>query len=92
MSSVLVVGEVQDGEVQAVTHELTATGRKLADAGGGSVSVALMGGEVDAGLADSAIAHGADKVFLVEDTNLAGPVWTRLWPRSATSARMPART
>ena len=73
MSSVLVVGEVQDGEVQAVTHELTATGRKLADAGGGSVAVALMGGEIESGLADGVIAHGADKVFLVEDPNLAGP-------------------
>ena len=73
MSSVLVVGELQEGEVQAVTHELTATGRKLADASGGSVSVALMGGEVSSELADSVIAHGGDRVYLVQDPLLDGP-------------------
>ena len=73
MSTVLVVGELQEGAVQPVTHELSATARKLADASGGSVAVALMGGQVEPGLADAAIAHGADKVYLVEDALLAGP-------------------
>ena len=72
MSTVLVVGELQDSVVQPVTHELTATGRNLADASGGTVAVALMGGQIDSELAGSAIAHGADKVYLVQDAQLEG--------------------
>ena len=70
MAKILVVGEVADGAVQSVTHELTATGRKLADASDGAVAVALLGD----GLADSALAHGADKVYLVQDPMLASGI------------------
>ena len=71
MTRILIVGEVADGEVQTITHELLAAGRKLADSSGGAVAAALLGANLD-GLADSAFAHGADKVYLVQDPALAG--------------------
>ena len=71
MTSILIVGEVLDEEVQTVTHELLAAGRKLDDSSGGAVAAALLGANLE-GLADSLFAHGADKVYLVQDPVLAG--------------------
>ena len=71
MAGVLVLAEVEDGRVQSSSLELLAAARKLADALGEEVGSALLGGDAE-GLADTTIAHGADKVYVVDDPLLAG--------------------
>ena len=66
MSGVLVVGEIADGKVASVTNELLHAGRNLDDTLKEGVAAVLLG----SGLGEAAqevIAHGADKVYLVED-------------------------
>jgi len=69
MSGVLVIGELQGDALQSITGELLAAGRKLGDALGEEVGVALLNGG-DAAARD-AIALGADKAYLVRDAALA---------------------
>ena len=69
MSGVLVIGELQGDALQSITGELLAAGRKLGDALGEEVGVALLNG--GAAAARDAIALGADKAYLVRDAALA---------------------
>jgi electron transfer flavoprotein alpha subunit len=62
---VLIVGEMANGNLAAMTAELLGIGRKLADDLGEELSAVLMGGEIS-GLADEAIKFGADKVYVME--------------------------
>lgn len=68
MSGVLVIGELQGDALQSITGELLAAGRKLGDALGEEVGVALLNG--GAAAAQDAIALGADKAYLVRDAAL----------------------
>ncbi|WP_227936660.1 electron transfer flavoprotein subunit alpha/FixB family protein [Alkalihalobacillus deserti] len=64
---VLVIGEVRDGELRNVSYEAIAAGKKVAD--GGEVVGVLLGENVS-GLADSLIQYGADRVVIVNHTDL----------------------
>lgn len=68
MSGVLVIGELQGDALQSITGELLAAGRKLGDALGEEVGVALLNGGDAA--AHDAIALGADKAYVVRDATL----------------------
>jgi electron transfer flavoprotein alpha subunit len=63
---VLVHCEVAEGKLTSMAAELLGGGRKLADDLGEPLSAVLVGSGV-AGLAQEAIAFGADKVYVVED-------------------------
>ena len=63
---VLVVGDIVEGKVAAITSEMLGCGRKLADKLGEGLSAVLLGSGVK-GLAAEAIAFGADKVYVVDD-------------------------
>ncbi|NTW04405.1 MAG: electron transfer flavoprotein subunit alpha/FixB family protein [Oscillochloris sp.] len=70
MSGVLVCVEQVGGDVAAITRELLGKGRTLADTLGGPLAALVIGGEVS-GLAEQAIALGADTVYVVSDPTLA---------------------
>lgn len=63
---VLVYGEVTEGKLSGMTAELLGCGRKLADDLGEELSAVLVGSGVS-GLAEEAVAAGADKVYVVDD-------------------------
>ena len=66
---VWVFGEQRDGIPAGVAYELLGEGRKLADKLGTQLSAVLLG----SGVGDAAkelIAHGADNVFVVDDSSL----------------------
>jgi len=65
-SGVMILTEVANGKLAAISAELLGAGRKLADDLGEELSALLIGSEVG-GLAQEAIAFGADKVFVVDD-------------------------
>jgi len=67
---VWVYAEQEDGALQEVSLELCGKARQLADQLGVPVGAVLAGHQV-AALAEQLIAHGADKVYLVEDARLA---------------------
>lgn len=64
---VMVLGEMTEGRLAPITIELLGVGRRLADELGEELSVLLMGGKAGA-LAQEAIAYGADKVYVGEDS------------------------
>jgi len=66
---VLVVGDINEGKLAAITAEMLGVGKKLATKLGEPLCAALLGSGVK-GLAAEAIAFGADKVFVVDDANL----------------------
>lgn len=66
---VLVCGEIAEGQLAPVTVELLGLGRKLASDLGEELSALLMGSKA-AGLGKEAIAYGADKVYVSEDSLL----------------------
>ena len=66
---VLICGEISEGKLTPITLELLGAGRKLADELGEELSILLMGSEAGS-LAQEAIAYGADKVYLAEDSLL----------------------
>ena len=66
---VMIVAEVVEGKLAAIATELLGCGRKLADELGQELSAALIGSDVS-GLAQEAIAFGADKVYVVDDAQL----------------------
>jgi len=63
---VLICGEFSEGHISTVTKELLRTGRTLGDQLKQPVSLLLVGQDVGDS-AQEAIAHGADKVYLVKD-------------------------
>jgi len=65
-----VFAEQRNGEVRGVVYELLAKGRCLADALQSELSAVCLGHEV--GDVKSLIAHGADRVYLVDSPELAG--------------------
>ena len=72
MSGVLVLAELSGGGIQSSSLELLAAARKLADVLGEDVGAAVPGAD-PGGVADAAIAHGADKVCVVDDPLLSEP-------------------
>ncbi len=66
---VLVFAEVAEGKLASIATELLGCGRGLADELGEELAAVLVGSEVS-GLAQEAIASGADKVYVVEDALL----------------------
>ena len=70
MSGVLVFGEILDGKLASVTAELLGCGRKLAGDLGQELSTVLAGSGI-AGVAQQAIAYGADRVYVVDNQLLA---------------------
>jgi electron transfer flavoprotein alpha subunit len=66
---VLVVGDINEGKLAAITAEMLGAGKKLATKLGEPLCAALLGSGIK-GLAAEAIAFGADKVFVVDDANL----------------------
>jgi len=65
----MVFCEIAEGKLAAIATELLGCGRKLADELGEELSAALVGSEVS-GLAQEAIAFGADKAYVVDDALL----------------------
>jgi len=63
---VMILGEVKEGKLAAITTELLSGGRKLASDLGQELSALLIGSGVS-GLAKEAIAFGADKAYVVDD-------------------------
>ena len=63
---VMICGEVIEGRLAAITLELLGCGRKLADELKEELIAVLAGSEIK-GLANEAIAYGADKVYMVDD-------------------------
>lgn len=67
---ILICGEIAKGSIAAITQELLAAGRKLADALGEEAITLLMGSGIE-GLGKEAIAFGADKVYIADHPLLA---------------------
>ncbi len=66
---VMVFCEATEGKLAAIATELLGCGRKLADDLGQELSAVLVGSGIS-GLAQEAIAFGADKAYVVDDTLL----------------------
>ena len=66
---VWVFAEQEDGQLSEVPLELLSKARELADQLGVSVAAVLLGADV-AGLTGALVAHGADKVYVVQDERL----------------------
>lgn len=69
---VLVIGEVQGNKAAPVSYELLGTGRRVADALGQELAVAVLGNGLDDALANDLISRGADRVLVVNS-----PVFTK---------------
>src|SRR4030042_2154933 len=63
---ILVGGELTDGRLAAITTEVLGCGRKLADGLKEDLSCLLISDKLG-GIANEAIAFGADKVYVVEN-------------------------
>ena len=63
---VMIYGEVIEGRLAAIATELLGCGRKLADEMGQELCAVLVGSGIS-GLAQEAIAFGAEKVYVVDD-------------------------
>ena len=63
---VMIYGEVTEGKLAAIATELLGCGRKLANDLGQELCAVLVGSDIS-GLAQEAIAFGADKVYVVDD-------------------------
>ena len=66
MSDVLVAAEHRRGALRDVSYEAITAGRELADARGGDLHVAVVGGDVD-GFAEDLNRDGVDAIHTVED-------------------------
>src|SRR4030042_2274205 len=66
---VLICGEIAEGKLAQITLELLEIGRKLADILGEDLRVLLMGSKAGS-LGQEAIAYGADKVYVADDSLL----------------------
>ncbi len=67
---VMVFGEVAEGKLASITTELLGYGRQLADELNEELSCILAGNRIS-GLAQEAIAYGADKVYIADDPQLS---------------------
>jgi len=67
---VWVFAEAEGGELSDVPLELLSKGRELSDKLGVPLGAVLLGGDKIAPLADTLIAHGADKIYMVCDAKL----------------------
>lgn len=67
---VMVVAELAEGKLSAITPELLGLGRRLADDLGQKLQAALLGYQV-ASLAEETISRGADVCYLIDDEKLA---------------------
>ena len=63
---VLIVGEIVEGKLAAITTELLGIGRKLADDLGQELAAVLIGSGIG-DLANEVISFGADKVYVIDD-------------------------
>ena len=71
MSNILVFAEQREGQLKSYALEAISEGRRLADAAGGSLTVALIG----SGLSDMTgmlVNHGADTILLADHGDLHG--------------------
>ncbi|ELZ34387.1 electron transfer flavoprotein subunit alpha/FixB family protein [Halorubrum distributum] len=66
MADVLVAAEHRRGALRDVTYEAITAGRELADARGGDLHVAVVGGDVD-GFAEDVNREGVDAIHAVDD-------------------------
>jgi electron transfer flavoprotein alpha subunit len=66
---VMIYGEVTEGKLAAIATELLGCGRKLADDLGQELCAVLAGSDISS-LTQEAIAFGADKVYVVDDSLL----------------------
>lgn len=69
-NNVLVIAEQRGGVLKKVTFELLGVGAELASRLGGSVEAALLGSGLD-NLSEALAQHGAAKVYLADDPDLA---------------------
>jgi electron transfer flavoprotein alpha subunit len=69
-AEVLVLGECLEGQLTTTTSEIIAAARLLAGDLGGSVACGLQGDGLEQA-SHAALAHGADRVYVVEDPLLA---------------------
>jgi electron transfer flavoprotein alpha subunit len=65
-NGVMIYGEIKEGKLAAISTELLGCGRRLADDLGQGLFCLLVGSDVS-GLAQEAVAFGADKVYVVND-------------------------
>ena len=71
MSFVWTLAEQHEGRLKAVSYELLARGRVLADALDTKLASLLLGDGVDDAQLESLVHHGADEVYAVQDPRLA---------------------
>ena len=69
-NGILVFGEIRDGALKPIHRELIAAAQELSGAGGGPVSIALVGGAGVDGAINTAKACGAEKVYVSRDDAL----------------------
>ena len=69
-NEVWTLAEVRDGEMCAVSRELLAWGRELADELKSPLASIVLGNGVEAAQAEELIKFGADKIYLVESEEL----------------------
>jgi electron transfer flavoprotein alpha subunit len=81
---VLVIGEIQEGALVGITQEMLGAGRRIADAQGGLVNLALFGEGAEA-LAQDGIAAGADLVY-TEDNAALNDYLPERWLTAAQTA------
>ncbi len=81
---VLVIGEIQDGALVGITSEMLGAARRIADAQGGLVNLALFGEGAEA-LAQEGIAAGADLVY-TEDNAALNDYLPERWLAAAQTA------
>lgn len=80
MSGILIVAEVDAGELRPEFWELATVAKAMAGAVTGGISIAVIGVNVDAA-ARQAAACGADALHIIEDERLADP-----WPEAHAAA------
>lgn len=81
---VLVIGEIQDGALVGITSEMLGAARRIADAQGGLVNLALFGEGAET-LAQEGIAAGADLVY-TEDNPALNDYLPERWLTAAQTA------
>lgn len=81
---VLVIGEIEDGALVGITGEMLGAARKIADAQGGLVNLALFGEGAEV-LAQEGIQAGADLVYTEESAELTEYL-TDTWLQAAQTA------